>query len=183
MEFVNVNDNEIEASTPSSDVQNEASNPSSDVVIEISNENIRIEEEVIDENLEEINEEINEVVMKRNNDDIDQTNIDVLIKQLMEMGFSENGCKRAVQATGYEDADTALNWIFEHMHDDDFNIDPNQPDISTSLSSLPLDHLGNIEDIPMKSIGGLQRSDSTGGIEVCAICLELPALTIKLSVY
>jgi len=37
------------------------------------------------------------------------------------MGFSENGCLRALRATGNNSADLALNWIFEHMEDADFN--------------------------------------------------------------
>lgn len=44
-----------------------------------------------------------------------------LVEQLMSMGFSENGCRRAAVATHNTDADAAMNWIFEHMEDADFN--------------------------------------------------------------
>jgi large subunit ribosomal protein L7/L12 len=44
-----------------------------------------------------------------------------LVMQLMNMGFSENGCKRAALATNNADVETSMNWILEHMEDPDFN--------------------------------------------------------------
>jgi len=41
--------------------------------------------------------------------------------QLMDMGFGVNGCKRALTAVGGSDAEAAMNWIFEHNMDPDFN--------------------------------------------------------------
>jgi len=41
--------------------------------------------------------------------------------QLMDMGFTMNGCKRALMAVGGSDAEAAMNWIFEHNMDPDFN--------------------------------------------------------------
>jgi len=52
------------------------------------------------------------------------------LANLLSMGFSENGCKRACLATGNtvssgsSNADAAMNWIFEHMNDPDFNEPP-----------------------------------------------------------
>jgi ubiquitin carboxyl-terminal hydrolase 5/13 len=43
------------------------------------------------------------------------------VGQLMDMGFSLNGCKRALMAVGGSDAEAAMNWIFEHNMDPDFN--------------------------------------------------------------
>jgi ubiquitin carboxyl-terminal hydrolase 5/13 len=43
------------------------------------------------------------------------------VGQLMDMGFSLNGCKRALMAVGGSDAEVAMNWIFEHNMDSDFN--------------------------------------------------------------
>ena len=40
---------------------------------------------------------------------------------LMDMGFSMNGCKRALTAVGGSDTEAAMNWIFEHNMDPDFN--------------------------------------------------------------
>lgn len=40
---------------------------------------------------------------------------------LMDMGFNMNGCKRALMAVGGSDVDAAMNWVFEHNEDPDFN--------------------------------------------------------------
>jgi ubiquitin carboxyl-terminal hydrolase 5/13 len=44
-----------------------------------------------------------------------------IVSQIVAMGFSENGAIRACKATNNADADTALNWVFAHMSDADFN--------------------------------------------------------------
>jgi ubiquitin carboxyl-terminal hydrolase 5/13 len=41
--------------------------------------------------------------------------------QLMDMGFQMNGCKRALMKVGGSDTEAAMNWIFEHNMDPDFN--------------------------------------------------------------
>ena len=41
--------------------------------------------------------------------------------QLMDMGFSVNGCKRALTKVGGSDVEAAMNWVFEHNMDPDFN--------------------------------------------------------------
>jgi ubiquitin carboxyl-terminal hydrolase 5/13 len=53
--------------------------------------------------------------------------------QLMDMGFSMNGCKRALTAVGGSDTEAAMNWIFEHNMDHDFN-DP-LPELSDAIPS------------------------------------------------
>ena len=50
-----------------------------------------------------------------------------VVAQLMSMGFSENGSKRAALATGNSDAEMAMNWVFAHMEDADFNDPPAAP--------------------------------------------------------
>ncbi|KAJ1407012.1 hypothetical protein B484DRAFT_456680 [Ochromonadaceae sp. CCMP2298] len=47
-----------------------------------------------------------------------------LVGVLMSMGFSENGCRRAAIATNNADAEVAMNWVMEHMEDEDFNSPP-----------------------------------------------------------
>ena len=47
-----------------------------------------------------------------------------IVAQLVSMGFPENGCKRAALATGNSDADSAMNWVFAHMEDADFDTPP-----------------------------------------------------------
>lgn len=41
--------------------------------------------------------------------------------QLMDMGFNMNGCKRALIAVGGSNVEAAMNWVFEHNVDPDFN--------------------------------------------------------------
>jgi ubiquitin carboxyl-terminal hydrolase 5/13 len=44
-----------------------------------------------------------------------------LVEQIMNMGFTENGAKRAAIATQNADVETVMNWVFEHMGDANFN--------------------------------------------------------------
>jgi ubiquitin carboxyl-terminal hydrolase 5/13 len=43
------------------------------------------------------------------------------LAQLMDMGFGMNGCIRALNAVGGSNVELAMNWIFEHNNDVDFN--------------------------------------------------------------
>lgn len=43
------------------------------------------------------------------------------LAQLMDMGFNFNGCKRALLTVGGSDVQAAMNWVFEHNTDPDFN--------------------------------------------------------------
>jgi ubiquitin carboxyl-terminal hydrolase 5/13 len=43
------------------------------------------------------------------------------LSQLMDMGFNMNGCKRALMAVGGSNVEAAMNWVFEHNMDPDFN--------------------------------------------------------------
>lgn len=44
-----------------------------------------------------------------------------VVEQLSGMGFPVNGCRRAVYSTGNNGIEAAMNWIFEHQSDPDFN--------------------------------------------------------------
>lgn len=44
-----------------------------------------------------------------------------IVSQLMGMGFSENGSKRAAIATSNSSAEASMEWVFAHMEDADFN--------------------------------------------------------------
>jgi hypothetical protein len=44
-----------------------------------------------------------------------------IVSQLMEMGYSENGCKRAAVACENGDLGTCMNWVLSHESDADFN--------------------------------------------------------------
>jgi ubiquitin carboxyl-terminal hydrolase 5/13 len=69
-----------------------------------------------------------------------------IVAQLVSMGFSENGCKRAALAVNNSDAEAAMNWVFAHMEDPDFN-DPPAATMDVSPSSGP----------PQESIDMLQN--------------------------
>lgn len=43
------------------------------------------------------------------------------LAQLMDMGFTMNGCIRALTAVGGSNVEAAMNWVFEHSTDPDFN--------------------------------------------------------------
>ena len=64
---------------------------------------------------------------------------EMAIDQLSAMGFSINGCKRALTAVGGSDVEAAMNWIFEHNMDPDFN-DPlpevNEQESSGAISNI-----------------------------------------------
>ncbi|CAN8064539.1 unnamed protein product [Agarophyton chilense] len=47
-----------------------------------------------------------------------------IVAQLVSMGFSENGSKRAAIATKNESAEASMEWVFSHMEDPDFNDPP-----------------------------------------------------------
>ena len=49
-----------------------------------------------------------------------------IVTQLVSMGFSENGSRRAAGATRNAGAEPAMEWVFAHMEDPDFN-DPYVP--------------------------------------------------------
>ena len=49
---------------------------------------------------------------------------EVIVAQLMDMGFSQNAGRRAAIATGNSGSEAAANWCFEHMEDPDFNEPP-----------------------------------------------------------
>lgn len=44
-----------------------------------------------------------------------------IVAQVVSMGFSENGAKRAAVATQNAGADACMEWVFAHMEDADFN--------------------------------------------------------------
>lgn len=44
-----------------------------------------------------------------------------IVNQLMSMGFSENGSKRAAIATNNCSAEASMEWVFQHMEDPNFN--------------------------------------------------------------
>jgi len=56
-----------------------------------------------------------------------------VVAQLVGMGFSENGSRRAAGATRNAGAEPAMEWVFAHMEDPDFN-DPYVPATNAALT-------------------------------------------------
>ena len=59
------------------------------------------------------------------------------LDQLKEMGFDENGCRRALFHTKNAGVEPAMNWILEHMADPDF-ASPFVPPSSNPAQPAPL---------------------------------------------
>lgn len=69
-----------------------------------------------------------------------------IVMQLMSMGFSENGCRKAAIATLNADVELALNWIISHMEDADFN----EPIESSIKKNVVAENIGiNDESLSM----------------------------------
>lgn len=62
---------------------------------------------------------------------------EVLLQQLVDMGFPVDGCKRALFKTGNNNAEAAMNWIFEHQSDPDFDAPYQSAMASASAVSDP----------------------------------------------
>lgn len=61
------------------------------------------------------------------------------VAQLMDMGFGMNGCIRALNEVGGSNAELAMNWIFEHNNDPDFNDPLPEPGSARTNQSKNLD--------------------------------------------
>ena len=64
-----------------------------------------------------------------------QTIDETALAQLMDMGFSLNSCKRALNAVGGSNVEAAMGWVFEHNTDPDFN-DPLPEDAVATVSPV-----------------------------------------------
>jgi ubiquitin carboxyl-terminal hydrolase 5/13 len=67
------------------------------------------------------------------------------LNQLIQMGFPENRCKKALAKTGNNSADAAMNWLFEHMEDPDID-DPIEMNSNNSRTANDAD-LGPLMDM------------------------------------
>eukprot|EP01035_Chromulina_nebulosa_P019934 gene19934-25897_t len=72
-----------------------------------------------------------------------------LVNQLSLMGFHENGCRKALIATNNSDIESAMNWIFEHIDDPDFN----DPPKSIDNAIISTNHLSEESILMLSSMG------------------------------
>eukprot|EP00984_Skeletonema_dohrnii_P033481 scaffold30221_cov67-Skeletonema_dohrnii-CCMP3373.AAC.1 len=71
----------------------------------------------------------------------------------MDMGFTMNGCKRALTAVGGSNVEAAMNWVFEHSTDPDFN-DP-LPEGGAGAQESPSSDSGVDEGVVMSLVENL----------------------------
>ena len=76
---------------------------------------------------------------------------ELIVAQLMSMGFGENGCKRAALAVKNASVEAATDWVMQHMGDDDFN-EPLAPAASSAAGANAAGQL-----IVAADVDGLRR--------------------------
>ena len=92
-----------------------------------------------------------------------------IVTQLMGMGFSENGCKRAAIAMNNASAEACMEWIFQHMEDPDFNDPPTQPSEQKAAASNS-NH--SAEALGMLSAMGFTERQCKAALEACQGSVE-----------
>lgn len=89
-----------------------------------------------------------------------------IVSQLVAMGFSENGAKRAAVATCNANTEACMEWVLNHMEDADFN-DP-LPDSTRNDGASATVHVSDESVVMLTSMGFTQEQarvalKSTGG--------------------
>ena len=88
-----------------------------------------------------------------------------IVAQLVSMGFSENGSKRAALATGNSSAEGAAEWVFAHMEDPDFN-DPVLP-VEAASAEVPSAEGPNPESLMMLTSMGFTEVHAAAALKAC----------------
>ncbi|RHY26524.1 hypothetical protein DYB32_007529 [Aphanomyces invadans] len=87
-----------------------------------------------------------------------------LVAELVAMGFSENGCKRAALATSNASTEVAMEWILTHMEDADFNSPVVPVTRGRSSSDGPsADVVANLTMMGFSEVQAKCALDQTGG--------------------
>jgi len=89
---------------------------------------------------------------------------ELIVAQLMGMGFPENGSRRAALATNNSSVENATSWVFEHMEDSNFN-DPPSPrggsGAAASASAVAASTAQDAAPPPAESISQLESMGFT----------------------
>ncbi|EEB05625.1 ubiquitin carboxy terminal hydrolase Ubp14 [Schizosaccharomyces japonicus yFS275] len=73
---------------------------------------------------------------------------ELAMEQLTAMGFSVNRCQHALLATGNSDAESAMNWLFEHLEDPSIDEPVDLSKISEpSSTEVSSDHVSSLCDM------------------------------------
>ena len=94
-----------------------------------------------------------------------------IVSQLMAMGFSENGCKRAAIAMQNASAEVCMEWIFQHMEDANFN----DPIIQESRAEAVATKAHNPESIVMLQSMGFTERQCGAALDACGGSVERAA--------
>jgi len=86
-----------------------------------------------------------------------------VMAQLTSMGFSENASRKAAIAND-NNIETAINWVFAHMDDADFNDPPVNNDRTLSTPSHPAKSDVNLEHVAMLSAMGYSDSQASAAL-------------------
>jgi hypothetical protein len=92
---------------------------------------------------------------------------DAVVASLMSMGFSENGSKRAAVATSNASSEVAMEWVFAHMEDSDFND--------------PLPSLEEQKSQGAGGCGGFQPNEEVSSNQWWCVCVVI--LLVRLTTY
>jgi hypothetical protein len=85
-----------------------------------------------------------------------------VLEVLMGMGFSEQGCRRACVATN-NNADASMEWILEHMGDEDFNDPLPTEEEDEAAAAATKENNSAVDTTPKKEKGneaGIKRDNS-----------------------
>ena len=98
-----------------------------------------------------------------------------IVEQLVAMGFSENGAKRATLATGNSDVQVAMEWVMNHMGDADFN-DPLPASGATPTDAGAADEFqADASSVEMLGAMGFSAEHAAIALGMCGGSLERAA--------
>jgi ubiquitin carboxyl-terminal hydrolase 5/13 len=85
------------------------------------------------------------------------------LEQLEAMSFPRTRCEKALHATGNSDADTAMNWLFEHMEDPDIDAPLNYVPITGKTSTVSQDSIDMLSAMGIGAAQARKGLQETGG--------------------
>ncbi|KAK9828649.1 hypothetical protein WJX72_001313 [[Myrmecia] bisecta] len=97
-----------------------------------------------------------------------------IVSQLVGMGFSENGSKRAAVATQNAGAEACMEWVLGHMEDADFN-DPLPAPSATTAAAAGGSPEANPESVMMLTSMGFTDQQAGAALKACQGSVERAA--------
>jgi ubiquitin carboxyl-terminal hydrolase 5/13 len=85
------------------------------------------------------------------------------VQTLMQMGFSQNRCEKALHATGNSDASVAMDWLFGHMEDPDIDAPLNLGSNENTLSLVDAEKIESLGQMGFGPPRARKALKETGG--------------------